>query len=97
MHDDVYIPVSDYTDEQKAVMENNVKSEYAELEAYDFAEVTYSMGTNYLSVHMRFKDLDKAENIEVLQSYGIFEEGDFDYISIKNTRENFLALGYIEK
>lgn len=96
MHDDVYIPVSDYTDEQKAVMENNVKSEYAELEAYDFAEITYSMGATYFSVHMKFKNLDNTDNLSVLADYGMLENNS-ELASMKLTRESLLASGFVER
>ncbi len=91
----LYIPVTNYTDSQKTEAENNVRNNYAKLEALSCCNVKYKMGTNYLTVTVEFSDVDKAENYSALYQVGILTTN--GPISMSATESGLIAQGAVKK
>ena len=91
----VYIPVSEYTDAQKAEIETTMRAQFASIDALNCCAVTYKMGTNYFTVTCTYSDVDKAENYGELYNAQILQTNTF--ISMSATETNLLAQGFVKK
>ena len=91
----VYIPVSEYTDAQKAEIETTMRAQFASIDALNCCAVTYNMGTNYFTVTCTYSDVDKAENYGELYNTQILQTNTF--ISMSATETNLLAQGFVKK
>lgn len=91
----MYIPVSEYTDEQKAEVESNMKASLSALEALACCSVKYNTSLNYLTVTMSYSGVDQAENYTALYDAGILTVNTF--ISMSETENALLSDGFIKK
>ncbi len=92
----MYVPISGYTDEQKAQLESTMKETYdAAVEEIGCVTVSYNMGTNYFSVTLEYKNLNLAENYGALYDAGIIDTN--TCISMTITEKQLLAEGAIKK
>lgn len=91
----MYIPVSEYTDEQKEELESNIKANLAALEALSCCSVKYQMSVNYLTVTISYSDMDQPENYNALYNAGILTADTF--ISMSQTENQLINDGFIKK
>lgn len=91
----MYIPVSEYTDEQKAEVESNVRASLSTLEALACCSVKYNMSVNYLTVTISYSGVDQAENYTALYDANILTANTF--ISMSETEKILLNDGFIKK
>lgn len=91
----LYIPVSEYTDEQKAEVENDVRASLSELEALACCSAKYNMGLNYLTVTISYSGVDQTENYTALYNAGALTANTF--ISMSETERSLLNDGFIKK
>ncbi len=90
-----YIPVSGYTDTQKAELENTMKTQFSIVDALNCCAVTYKMSNNYLTVTCTYSDMDKAENYGELYNAQILQKNTF--ISMSATESTLLSQGFVKK
>ncbi len=91
----VYIPVSEYTDEQKAATESTMRTQFASLEALSCCSVTYSMDNNYLTIECTYYDMDQQNNYSELYYAGILQTNTF--ISMSATESTLLNQGFVKR
>lgn len=91
----VYIPVSEYTDTQKAEVEATFKSQFASIDALNCCSVTYRMGTNYFTITCTYSNVDQASNYAELYNAGVLQAN--TYISMSATETALLGQGFIKK
>lgn len=91
----MYIPVSDYSDQQKAELEATMKTEFESLDVLGFCSVEFNMGTNYLTITCTYTDVDKADNYTALYNAGLL--GANTFISMSATSESLVSQGFIQK
>lgn len=91
----MYIPVSEYTDTQKAELENSMKSQFATIDAFNCCVVTYEMSTNYFTITCTYSDVDKAENYAELYNAKILKAN--THISMSGTETGLLEQGFVKK
>ena len=91
----VYIPVSEYTDAQKAEVETTFKAQFASIDALNCCVVTYKMSTNYFTITCTYSDVDQASNYAELYSAGILQTNTF--ISMSATETSLLGQGFVKK
>lgn len=91
----VYIPVSEYTDAQKAEVETTFKTQFASIDALNCCVVTYKMSTNYFTITCTYSDVDQASNYAELYSAGILQTNTF--ISMSATESTLLGQGFVKK
>lgn len=91
----IYIPVSGYSDSQKAEMESTMQSEFAAVEALSCCAVTYKMSTNYFTITCTYSDVDKPENYAELYNAGVLSVNTF--ISMSATENTLAAQGFVKK
>lgn len=91
----MYIPVSEYTDEQKTELESNVKASLSALEDLACCSVKYNMGINYLTVTISYSGVDREENYTALYNAGALTANTF--ISMSETEKSLLNDGFIKK
>lgn len=91
----MYIPVSEYTDDQKTEVESSVKASLSAVEALACCSVKYNMSVNYLTVTISYSSVDKAENYTALYNANILTENTF--ISMSETEKILLNDGFIKK
>lgn len=91
----VYIPVSEYTDAQKAEVETTFKTQFASIDALNCCVVTYKMSTNYFTITCTYSDVDQASNYAELYSAGILQTNTF--ISMSATETTLLSQGFVKK
>lgn len=91
----VYIPVSEYTDAQKAEVETTFKTQFASIDALNCCVVTYKMSTNYFTITCTYSDMDQASNYAELYSAGILQTNTF--ISMSATETTLLSQGFVKK
>lgn len=91
----MYIPVSEYTDSQKAALESTMKSEFAAVESLSCCTVSYKMSANYFTITCTYADVDKAANYGELYSAGILQANTF--ISMSATEDTLLSQGFVKK
>lgn len=91
----IYIPVSEYSDSQKAELENTMKLEFTAVEALSCCTVTYKMSANYFTITCTYADVDKSENYAELYNAGILQANSF--ISMSATENNLVSQGFTKK
>ena len=91
----VYIPVSEYTDAQKAEVETTFKTQFASIDALNCCVVTYKMSTNYFTITCTYSDVDQAANYGELYNAGILQTNTF--ISMSATESTLLSQGFVKK
>lgn len=91
----VYIPVSEYTDAQKAEMETTMKTQFASIDALNCCVVTYKMSTNYFTITCTYSNVDQAENYAELYNAGVLQTNTF--ISMSATESSLLGQGFVKK
>ncbi len=91
----VYIPVSEYTDAQKAEVETTFKAQFASIDALNCCTVTYKMSTNYFTITCTYSNVDQASNYAELYSAGILQTNTF--ISMSATETTLLGQGFVKK
>lgn len=91
----MYIPVSNYTDTEKAELENTMKAEFAAVEALNCCTVTYRMSTNYYTITCTYSNVDQEENYKELYELQILQEN--TWISMSATESTLLSQGFVEK
>ena len=91
----LYIPVAEYTDDQKAEAENTFREQFAPLEALNCCTVTYKMGTNYLTITCTYSDTDQESNYAELYNAGILDENTF--MSMSLSENNLSGQGFVKK
>lgn len=91
----MYIPVSGLTEAEKAKAENEMKTQFAALDALACCTANYKMGTNYLTVTFTYKDVDQAANYGELYNAGILQTNTF--ISMSATESALLSQGFVKK
>ena len=91
----MYIPVSGLTEAEKAKAENEMKTQFAVLDALTCCTANYKMGTNYLTVTFTYKDVDQAANYGELYNAGILQTNTF--ISMSATESTLLSQGFVKK
>ena len=91
----VYIPVSEYTDAQKAEVEATFKNQFASLDALNCCTVTYKMSTNYFTITCTYSNVDEASSYAELYNAGILQTNTF--ISMSATETTLLSQGFVKK
>ena len=91
----LYIPVDGMDDAAKTELENTAKTEFAKFEAISCCTVDYKTSNNYLTVTVKYDDLDKKENYSALYNAGITDSN--TQISMSASEKNMLADGAIKK
>ncbi len=91
----LYIPVSNYTDMEKAELENTMKAQFAAVEALNCCTVTYRMSTNYYTITCTYSNVDQAENYKELFELQILQEN--TWISMSATESTLLSQGFVKK
>ena len=91
----MYIPVSGLTEAEKTKAENDLKTQFAALDALACCTVNYKMGTNYLTVTFTYADMDQAANYGELYKAGILQTNTF--ISMSATESTLLGQGFVKK
>lgn len=91
----VYIPVFEYTDAQKAEVENAFKVQFASIDALNCCTVTYKMSTNYFTITCTYSNVDQARNYAELYNAGISQANAF--ISMSATESSLLSQGFVKK
>lgn len=91
----VYIPVSEYTDAQKAEVETTFKAQFASIDALNCCTVTYKMSTNYFTITCTYSNVDQASNYAELYKAGILQANTF--ISMSATETILLGQGFVKK
>lgn len=91
----LYIPVSNYTDEQKIALENTQKATFYAYDALNCCVVTYNMGVNYFTISLSFSNVDKEENYKELYDIQLIKEK--TKISMSKTEKTLISDGYIKK
>ena len=91
----VYIPVFEYTDAQKAEVENAFKVQFASIDALNCCTVTYKMSTNYFTRTCTYSNVDQASNYAELYNAGILQANTF--ISMSATESSLLSQGFVKK
>lgn len=91
----MYIPVSEYTDTQKAELENTMKTQFAMIDALNCCAVTYKMGNHYFTITCTYSDVDKPANYGELYDAGILQTNTF--ISMSATETTLLSQGFVKK
>lgn len=91
----LYIPVSEFTDTEKAELESAMKSLYAPFEEIACCTVNYSMGANYYTVTFKYSNVDQAENYGALYDANILTAN--THISMTATENQLLADGFVKK
>ena len=91
----VYIPVSDYTDAQKASIEATYRAEFASIDALNCCAVTYQMSASYLRITCTYSNMDQASNYGELYKAGILQAN--SHISMSATETVLLNQGFIKK
>ncbi len=91
-----YISVEGYTEDNKKLLEDTMKSAFSAFEDIDCVTVTYDMGTRYFKVRVLCVDLDKAENVSAVTTAGLLSEST-GVISMSKSDVEFINLGYVKK
>lgn len=91
----MYVPVSDYTDDQKADLETTMKAQFEALDALSCCSVEFKMGTNYLTITCTYTNVDTAEGYGELYSAGLLNVN--THISMSATRDSLVEQGFIQK
>lgn len=91
----IYVPVSDYTDQQKAELEATMKTQFEGLDVLACCSVEFKMGTNYLTITCTYTDVDKADNYTELYNAGML--GANTFISMSATGESLVSQGFVKK
>lgn len=91
----VYIPISGYSDAEKADLEKNERESFASLDAMNCCTVDYSMGATYFTVTVTYSNADTAEVCDELYQAGIMATN--TYISMSATEDSLLNQGFVEK
>lgn len=91
----VYIPVSEYTDAQKAEVEAAFKAQFASIDALNCCTVTYKMSTNYFTITCTYSNVDQASNYAELYNAGVLQTNTF--ISMDATESSLLSQGFVKK
>lgn len=91
----MYIPVSGLTEAEKVTVENEMKTQFAALDALACCTANYKMGSNYLTVTFTYKDVDQAANYGELYKAGILQSNTF--ISMSATEQTLLGQGFVKK
>ena len=91
----VYIPVSEYTDAQKAEVETTFKAQFASIDALNCCTVTYKMSTNYFTITCTYSNVDQASNYAELYNAGVLQTNTF--ISMSATETSLLGQGFVKK
>ena len=91
----IYIPTEGLNAEEKAALEYDMQQTFAAADAESFCEVTTNQLNNYLTIVLKFTDLEDKANIERLAALGFADPG-VDYLGIDLTEQNLLAQGYLK-
>ena len=95
-----YLPLDGFSENDKKLLDSNIREGYADVEALSFATVTYGFEGDYYKVNVKFVDFDKWENIKAAAATEMYEDdvsGEEFYYSVKETEQNFLNDGYFKK
>lgn len=91
----IYIPVSEYTDAQKAEVEATFKAQFDSIDALNCCSVTYKMSTNYFTITCTYSNVDQASNYAELYNAGVLQTNTF--ISMSATETTLLGQGFVKK
>ena len=91
----MYIPVCGLTEAEKVTAENEMKTQFAALDALACCTVNYKTGTNYITVTFTYKDVDQAANYGELYNAGILQTNTF--ISMSATESALISQGFVKK
>lgn len=91
----VYLPIGEYTEEEKTEIDILMKETFAQHESYDFITASYQMGSQYYVITLRCTNLDNEDNMKVMQALGFTE--DDCLLSMAATEEGLLDSGYIKR
>ncbi len=95
----IYYPIADYTDAQIASFDSAIKEGFADIEALEFIEATYTAGEKYYEIVFKITGLENSDNYVAAAKAGYYsgnpEKG--DYISLKATEEYLLEEGFEQK
>lgn len=92
----VYCPVSQYTEEQKTILQNSMKTQFATYENLNCCTVEMKMGTNYLTLTCTYTDVNTKEACDELYNAGIMKIK-ADRVSMQMTESGLLAKGSVKK
>lgn len=92
--DTIYIPLSG-TGQTAQELESSLRNTFGSYESLSFCTVSYSAGTQYYTVTISLKDLDEAENVQLVGDL-IDISGD-GLISFSQTERSLLARGFVKR
>lgn len=92
-------PISEYTEEQRSSIDTNMRETFAEIEALECVDVTYTMDDEYYQIEFFLYFLDIEGNYKQAADAG-FYDGTVEWdtlISYEKTAEGLIESGYIPK
>lgn len=93
-----YYDVSQLSESQKAIIDSNARSIYAEAEALDNITVSYNMGAALYTVNIRYEDIDELDTLQAVSAIGLLaEDTSAGLLSLSKTRTDLKNQGYIER
>lgn len=92
--DTIYIPLSG-TGQTAQELETSLRNTFGSYESLSFCTVSYSAGTQYYTVTISLKDLDEAENVQLVGDL-IDISGD-GLISFSQTERSLLTRGFVKR
>lgn len=92
-----YIPVEGYSEEALAIIEESCKEDVASYDGISCAEASYNMGYNYVSITVKFTNVDDKDNLNELYEEGYVDTEDCDYLSMQSCEKLYLEEGYVKK
>lgn len=92
----IYVPISDYTDEERQELDALMKESLAGCIGLDFCETTSDIGNTYYKLSMHFSQLDEPDHVHALAEYEIVNAG-IDEVSMQQTTDALKDGGYIQR
>lgn len=92
----MYVPLNDYTEEQKTAVQNSMKEEFASIEALSFCTVEYKMLNNSLKIICTYNNADDPATLKEMYNAGITTVND-GVLSMNMTEDTLISQGFIKK
>lgn len=94
----IYLPISQYTDEQIDAFEAEIKLEFSSYQTLDCCDVTFIRMNSYYCVKIVAKNLDDEKNVRDLVAIGFVEDKSGEvYISMSQSEKVLIDGGYVKK
>ncbi len=101
--DTVYLDVAEYSEDERSVLDESMRSAFASVEALDSVEITYGNVGDHYVIEVSVDGLDDVEVLQEVVESGVFtltstgDDSEVTFLSMKQTEDSLVAQGFIKR